>query len=152
MRWKAIAVEPSEHSAGFVYSAGFMASFGHPEVIVFGLDPDEGYAILAVLAEDLASGRSYAEPGEYDGVVVDGLVAIRPVHESQHEIYLGYAMEAARLGGGTAELHAVQLFWRDSQGRFPFQLGCDPLVAHVQPRLEFAVPPSKRLGVLDEEP
>ena len=144
MSWRSIAVEASEHSPAFVYSVGFLESHGHPEVIVFGLEASQAHTILAILEEDLEAGKSYAEAGEHTGILQDQPIAIRPVHQSQHTRYLGYAMEAARLAGVPDRLRCVQLLWPDARGRFPFEPGCDSLVAHFQPRLEFPVPPSEQ--------
>src|SRR5207244_7074055 len=63
-------------------------------------------------------------PGEYDvlGVI---RVAVRPVHPTQHDLYLGYAMGYCREQGRPGELKAMQVFWPDKQGRFPFTRDCD---------------------------
>ena len=151
--WSVTAVDESEHAPRFAYSVGFGQLFDHPEVIVFGLEHQLAHSILSLIAADLAGGGSYAAPGKYDGVLESAQVAIRPVDETQHEIYLGYGMERFRQAGRAGELKAVQLFWPDRQGLFPYEGGCDASVSHLQPSLQLPVTPTERaelLGDIDE--
>jgi len=41
------------------------------------------------------------------------------------------------------ELQAVQAFWPDASGKFPFEVGCDFRVFQHQPRLDIALTPSE---------
>src|SRR5262245_37046550 len=96
--WHAISV--TDRNPPFVYTCGLMVTFAHPELIIFGLNPKVAYSILAVVVEDLRSGKMFSEPGEYRGVVEeDWPILVRQVHPSQHERYLGYAMAQCRLVG-----------------------------------------------------
>lgn len=131
--WSAISI--SDVSPPFVYSIGLMFSVGHPELIVFGL-ADDGYNVLRAMVEDIRGGRSFADPNLYDGVLAQGPIATRPVHPSQHESYLGYSMGYCRERGRIGELEAVQVFWPDQAGRFPFERECDEAVWAAQPRLD----------------
>ena len=136
--WSAVSI--ADVSPSFVYSVGLMFSLGHPELIVFGL-ADEGYDVLRAMVEDIRGGRSFAEPGASEGVLAQGSIAVRPVHPSQHESYLGYAMGYCRERGRIGELEAVQVFWPDRAGRFPFERQCDEAVRAAQPRLDQQVWP-----------
>jgi len=80
--------------------------------------------------------EAFGAPGVYIGLATDRSVATRPVHDTQHPVYLGYAMGFYRHIGAPETLRAIQLFWPDESGLFPFDLGCDSHVAHLQPRLE----------------
>jgi hypothetical protein len=62
-------------------------------------------------------------------------VGFRRVHPTQHEFYLGFAMGYCRSIGRSGELEAMQAFWPDSHGNFPFEVGCDLAVYQLQPRL-----------------
>jgi len=70
-------------------------------------------------------------------------VATRLVHPTQHEFYLGFAMGYCREHGRWGGLEAVQVFWPDKQGRFPFSPQCDESVWAAQPRLDQALGPSE---------
>jgi len=138
--WSAISICDTRPS--FVYSVGLMFSLAHPELIVFGLG-DEGYNILRAMVEDIRGGRSFATPGAYDRVLSRGKIATKSVHPSQHERYLGYAMGYCRERGQIGELQAIQVFWPDRAGKFPFEHGCDEPVWAAQPRLDHPVWPDE---------
>jgi Domain of unknown function (DUF4262) len=135
--WHAISV--TDRPPEFLYTCGLMTTFGHPEAIILGLNPRTAYSVLEVLAEDIRRGRSFAAPGVYDGVLTDLPIAVRAVHPSQHELYLGYAMGHCRYTGNPGGLVAIQVFWPDKKGLFPFDGGCDPGVRASQPRLDAPV-------------
>src|SRR5262245_27264886 len=120
-----------------------MTTFAHPEAIILGLSPQAAYSILEVMVEDIRGGRSFAAPGVYDGVLAGLPVAVRAVDPSQHALYLGYAMGHCRYTGNPGGLAAVQVFWPDKRGRFPFDSECDAEVAALQPRLDLPAPESE---------
>jgi hypothetical protein len=134
--WHAISVAESEFSPSFVYTIGLCQTAMHPDAIVFGLDHDVAYSILAKLAANVRAGEAYSSPGVFGDLAPDLSVATRPVHVTQHPVYLGYAMGFYRHVGASEALRAIQLFWPDKAGLFPFDVGCDSHVAHLQPRLE----------------
>lgn len=141
--WYAASV--SDHDPPFLYSIGLMQTCDHPECIVFGLDEDNAHALLTHLFERIRSGQSFAKPDVY-AINIGGdehRIGIRPVHETQHPLYLGYAMGYCRFLGRMGELEAVQVFWPDSDGKFPFDAGCGQEVYQEQPRLDLALTPSE---------
>ncbi len=130
----------SEFTPPFAYTVGLMFTRQHPELIIFGLR-DEGPRILRTMAELIALGRRFDAPGEYEGALENGKVATHIVHPTQHEFYLGYAMGYCRDQGCGGKLQAIQVFWPDKQGLFPFQRGCDDGVYEAQPRLDQPIGP-----------
>ncbi len=131
--WTAIGVE--EYGSPYVYSVGLLYSANHPEIVIAGL-PEDGYALLQLLVKLIAEGRSFTLPGIYDDILDGVPFAIRAIHQSHHDDYLGHALCHYCRKRDDSELAAVQLFWPDNAGRFPFDLDCDPDVADRQPRLD----------------
>jgi hypothetical protein len=128
----------SDHETPFLYTIGLMQTVNHPEFIIFGLEADNANTLFSQLVHEIRTGRSYAEPGVY-AVSIGGdehRVGFRTVHPSQHELYLGFAMGYCRHIGRWGELQAVQAFWPDCNGKFPFEIGCDLAVYQLQPRLD----------------
>jgi len=127
----------------FMYTIGLMHSCRHPEFIVFGLEPDNANALLSQLHRDLTSGKSYAELGIYTVAIGDDehRVGFRRVHPTQHPLYLGFAMGFMTNLGRMGELEAIQAFWPDRAGKFPFEPGCDQAVYQLQPRLDISLSP-----------
>jgi len=140
--WHCISI--NDIGPAFLYTIGLMKTFNHPEAIIFGLEPDAGHSILSVLVSNLRDGSRYETAGKYDDVLDGFPVGVRPVHESHHETYLGYAMGFCHEIGRIGELQAVQLFWPDRKGRFPFEPNCDLDVDNCQPRLDVPLTPSER--------
>jgi hypothetical protein len=137
------AANVSDHKPPFVYTIGLMETCKHPEFIVFGLDGDTAHALLSGLVRDIRAGQSYVEAGVHT-VNLDGnehQVGFRRVHPTQHPLYLGFAMGFLRNIGRIGELQAVQAFWPDNHGKFPFEVGCDWSVYELQPRLDIALSP-----------
>jgi hypothetical protein len=137
--WYAASV--SDHQPPFLYTIGLMQTLNHPEFIMFGLEADNTYALFSQLVRDIHAGRSYAEPGVY-AVSLGGdehRVGFRRVHPTQHPLYLGFAMGYCRYIGRIGELEAMQAFWPDTNGKFPFEAGCDPAVSQLQPRLDIGL-------------
>lgn len=141
--WYAASI--SDHQPAFLYTIGLMQTLNHPEFIMFGLDAGNAHALFSQLVRDIRAGRSYAEPGVHT-IRISGdehRVGFRPVHPMQHELYLGFAMGYCRHIGRWGELQAVQAFWPDSSGRFPFEVGCDLAVYRLQPRLDIGLTPQE---------
>lgn len=126
----------------FVYTIGLTTTWDHPELIVFGLEPQDAYDVLAVIVAAIRAGDSYRVAGRYSGILQgDFKVGLRKVDETQHEVYLGYAMGHVRYMGRAASLTAMQVFLPDAAGRFPFDVGCDIDVHRAQPRLDVPLTP-----------
>lgn len=141
--WYAASI--SDHEPPFLYSIGLMQTYDHPELIVFGLDADNAHALLSGLIQAILAGQSLAQPGVY-AVTIGGdqhQVGLRSVHPTQHPLFLGFAMGYCRHIGRWGELQAVQVFWPDSRGKFPFEVGCDLDVYRVQPRLDLPLTPAE---------
>src|SRR5438445_2063170 len=90
--WFAASI--SDHKPPFTYTIGLMETCRHPEFIIFGLEPDNAHALFSGLIRDIRAGQSYAEPGVYTVNLGNDeyRVAFRPVHPTQHPLYLGFAM------------------------------------------------------------
>lgn len=139
--WFAASI--SDHEPPFLYTIGLLQSFNHPELIIFGLDSDNSYALFSQLVRDIRATKSYAAPGVYAISIGEDehRIAIRPVHFTQHELYLGFALGYYRDHGNWDGLVALQVFWPESSGKFPYEVGCASEVYRLQPRLELAVSP-----------
>jgi hypothetical protein len=133
----------SDHKPPFQYTIGLMETLRHSEFIIFGLDSDNAHALFSALFRDIRAGRSFAEPGMHM-VNLGGdehRVGFRPVHPTQHPLYLGFAMGFLTNIGRIGELVAMQAFWPDESGKFPFEAGCDLAVYQLQPRLDCGLTP-----------
>lgn len=130
--WHVIKVPEDDEGPGFAYSVGLHTTFGHAEVIVFGLELDIMHRMINNVGEEVRGGRRLA-PGDLSAEVLEGCdVAFRGVEPRHLGEYLGFAR---RIHGGGG-FSAIQMVWPDPEGRFPWDAGFpDPLRAR-QPMLE----------------
>lgn len=137
--WYAASI--SDHEPPFLYTIGLLQTFRHPEFVMFGLEADNAHALFSQLVRDLRAGKSYAEPGVHAANIGGDVhhVGFRRVHPTQHELYLGFAMGYCRDIGRWGELEAMQAFWPDRSGKFPFDAGCELEVNQLQPRLDIGL-------------
>lgn len=141
--WFAASV--SDADPPFLYSIGVMESCHHPELIIFGLDSRISRNILSTMFEQIRGGSSFAEAGTYAGVLPgENRIGIRRVDPTQHPLYLGYAMGYCTFRGRIGELEAVQVFWPDDNGKFPFDVACNIDVYQRQPRIDIPLTGSER--------
>ena len=137
--WQAISI--SDCDPPFLYSVGLSETFSHPEVIVFGLPANNAYRLIADLVEGLRKGLRFDISGTSKAEVFATEVGFRPVDETQHPLYIGYAMGFCRLVG--VRLKAMQVFWPDSKGKFPFETNCEERCYTLQPRLDIPLTSSE---------
>jgi Domain of unknown function (DUF4262) len=89
--WFAASI--SDHEPPFLYSIGLMQTCGHPELIVFGLDPGDAHALLSGIVREIRAGHSYAQSGACTvSLAEDHRLGIRRMHPTRHPPYLGFAM------------------------------------------------------------
>ncbi len=140
--WHACCIEPDAEGPGLNYSIGLIETENHPEIIIFGLDRRLTHDIMWGMVHDIRAGRRFDRPGRYEDLIDQYACAVRPVHESQHPPFLGYAMWYMRWIGRMGELEAVQLFWPSKcDGLFPWEDGCPQPVIDLQPLLYLPAEP-----------
>jgi hypothetical protein len=139
--WSMVTI--NDHKPCFQYTVGLMQTCNHPELIIFGLDANNAHTLFSELVSNVRSGQSYAEPGIYTVAIGEGRhrVGFRRAHPTQHPVYLGYAMGFLTNIGRMGELEAMQAFWPDAAGKFPFEAGCELAVFELQPRLDIGLTP-----------
>src|SRR5262245_51692654 len=84
----------NDHQPPFQYTIGLMETLHHPELIIFGLESDNGGALFSGLVRDIRAGHSFADAGVHT-ISVGGeehRVGFRRVHPTHHALYLGFAM------------------------------------------------------------
>lgn len=122
----------------FIYSIGLMQTQNHPELVVFGLETRAGELLLGSIIQQIRAGENFAS-AEVRTVRIgdaDHRIGLRRVDPTRHPLYLGYAMGYCRYIGRWGELEAMQVFWPDSRGKFPFEAGFDSDISDLQPRLD----------------
>jgi hypothetical protein len=129
--WHVLGVEQDGDGPGFAYSVGLYRSFGHPEVIVFGLPVPVLHRIINAVGEAVRSGERFGHLDE-SGDVLDGYnVAFRTVERRHYADYLGYARWFYR----GDDFPALECVWPDAQHRYPWHPELPAALAQRQPVL-----------------
>jgi Domain of unknown function (DUF4262) len=123
----------------FAYTVGLSRPrFGHPELLVFGLDRGTARTILNDLGERVRGGRRL-----HAGQRITDL--LRDLHGGAVQVELLRVDDAAdrraplsvanRLYGHGRPVDALQVVWPDRHHRLPWEPGFDPRMQPMQPLL-----------------
>jgi hypothetical protein len=133
--WQVVLFPAEGEAPAYGHTVGLSARFGHPELVIVGLDDgaDGGlmHDVLEAAAEMVAEGHRLA-PGATTAELLEGhVIAVREVGPR----FAAALLEVARdvLGG---EVPALQLVWPDRRGLLPWSPACDPGVRARQPLLQ----------------
>jgi hypothetical protein len=130
--WWVGLIDEDDEGPGFAYTLGLVQSFGHPELIVFGLRREVMHGILNGLGERVRSGERLPEETRIADVLERELqVVLRPVRgEDNFGEYLGYGL---RYYGRI--FPALQVFWPDRENKLPWE-GAAREICALQPALQ----------------
>jgi hypothetical protein len=115
----------------FSYSIGLFEHFGHPEIIMFGLDSKRSHGIINDAGRRIREGHKYTAGGRYSDLLKDYVCEFRLVDRTRYDGYLNYALHYYR--GST--FPAMQLIWPDKLGRFPWDSSFEERFKADQPLL-----------------
>ena len=132
--WHVVLVPPEADSPGWAHSIGLWQRYEHPELLVFGSEPRQLGALVNALGERVRGGRRFAEGAEEAGVLQGLPFAFRAVAKRWTNVFLGNAAWHYQ----SERFPALQGFWPDRNGRFPWDADCTPEVAAEQPQLAYA--------------
>jgi hypothetical protein len=133
--WHTTGVFPTKDDDGdsnWAFSIGLFHTFGHPEVILFGLPLERCTGIVNEIGKQVKSGQRY----EPERIVEDVLRApyqcmFKEVLPSQYHDHVGYALWFYE----TDPFPLLQCFWPDKEGHFPWDKACNTYVKASQPLL-----------------
>jgi hypothetical protein len=128
------AIIADETGCDWAYSIGLHHSFGHPELLVVGLEAPLAGAIIEVLASAVAAGRRI-DAGE--DVLIEGALQFRAHEVDELWCGLGDWFNLGRevvSGWGARWPRSLQLIWADAEGEYPQRPG-DPRWSLRQPLL-----------------
>ena len=132
----------------WLYTVGLLKTWSHPELIVFGLSPQNAYGGISAVVDEIRSGAfrraSRDEPFDVEGVAS----CLIPVLEDYWKYPCDYLLGASHYYGVTGaplDRRALQLVWADEAGRFPWEDSFNPELTGRQPLLDIP-------GGFSEEP
>ena len=113
----------------YTYTIGFQSSYGHPEVVIFGLQPVAARGLMQMMADHLAAGGQLPT-GVFVGLLDNDLPsALLPVDLTTYD----ELFEADSTFYGDEEFRVSQFLWPDKGGRLPWDEGYEERLRLAQP-------------------
>ncbi len=116
--WGINGVPPKDGNPGFVFTTGLFYSFGHPEVIIFGINFETSKLILNKIGFKIKSGSSYENDSYYDDIFENYTSYFHDVDLKFYEEHLGQALWLYK--NLENSFPCLQLVWPDRAGYMPW--------------------------------
>jgi hypothetical protein len=129
--WHVMHVMADSTGPGWSFSIGLFHTFGHPELLVFGLPSNIAQPIINDLGSRIRSGAAFAHGVTDSDVLQHHAVHFVTVPPSAFGSHLGYAVWFY----GQHQFPSLQIVWPDRTGLFPWQRGFDVSLHALQPVL-----------------
>lgn len=129
-----VGVSGDDRAPAFVFSIGLFANYEHPEIILFGLEPNKSAAIVNIIRDEAAAGKRYADGDVSSDIVENGKLAFAEVPLDHYQNYLGTAIWFYRKS--PRPFPCLQLVWTDDNDLFPWETGFDENIRMYQPILK----------------
>lgn len=114
-QWVVLKVAP-EKGAEYGYSVGLTRSFGHPELVVVGLDDETMQDLINEVGEAIAGGATFRD-GDTSGEFLEGYdVTFKALPAALRASHFAWA---DRFYGGD-DLAMLQVVYPDRKGRWPW--------------------------------
>ena len=124
-----------EDSPSFHYTVGLWDTYGHPEIIVFGLPPETGKTILNIVAEKIKDKGTPNKLVFQTGVDQNDIANLPLQFIDAKPKYVNEHFMAAINYNKTDQFPIMQLVLCDRNGKFPWDKDCDKDFKLVQPLL-----------------
>ena len=130
--WTVCLFEADTATPAFAYTIGLWKNFNHPEIIAFGLPLDMMHAILNDAGDIIKAGNPLETAVDNFEVLELHPVQFRKVDADNIPDYFGYAQWFYDYEA----FPALQLFWTDKGGKFPWEPEFDESYKLDQPFLD----------------
>ncbi len=106
-----------DHLPGFAYSIGLYESFGHPEIICFGMNLNLMGELINETANWIRKDRKIEEYLSYSDFLENVDVKFLPVKKSFYDDYLAFGINYYN----GDNFPVMQLVWPDKENKFPWE-------------------------------
>lgn len=138
--WHVMKVLDHNDLPGWAYSIGLHYNFGHPEIIVFGLDVELMHSMINIIGDDVRSGKRFEIDQKYPDLIEAYSCTFKQVMPTWYEPLLGFANWFYK----GMNYPVLQCFWPDFDARFPWEGEFAEDMLWAQPMLFYDNPSSAR--------
>ena len=124
-------IPPEAGTPGWAFTIGLVERFAHPELLAFAPDADFMGRLVATLAQRVRRGDRFEAGRAYGEVLAGREVALRAVERKWYPAFLGNVAWYY----GSEDFAALQCYWPDRAGRFPWHEDFDAKWRDDQPLL-----------------
>jgi hypothetical protein len=142
--WHVIKVGPGGDTPGWAYTIGLFHTFGHPEIILFGLPLDTAHVLLNTAGAAIRAGKGFQPDVPYDDFLQGYDCVLKATHAQWHKAFVGFAIWFYR----PTDFPVLQLFWPDRDRVMPWEPAASPWQRAHQPLLFESSVESARVGDL----
>ena len=129
--WHLVMIPPEHGTPGWAHTLGLWERYEHPEFVIFGPDLESIGPLANRLGTLVRGGRQFAADTNEDGILQNHTIAIRAVAPKWVPVFLGNAAWHYE----REDVPALQAFWPDPGGHFPWEGRADASWRNDQPRL-----------------
>jgi hypothetical protein len=115
----------------YAYTTGLYLRFRHPEILIYGLPFDSMLEVLNTIGNQAKAGKTYNVGIPYKDIFEGRRCQFKPVDRA----YYRERLAASNWFYQSDKYPTLQLFWPDNAGLFPWERGCEDIVADAQPLL-----------------
>jgi hypothetical protein len=127
--WHCVSIHPEGELVGYAFTVGLFQTYGHPELIIFGLSAKVAHQILAIAADAAKSGAPIDLTQPTDALINDYLCCVVEVPASQYYEHVGYCRWYYQGNG----FPLYQVVWPSRDGVYPWDQHATPGFRAAQP-------------------
>jgi hypothetical protein len=129
--WHCMNVLGDEDHEPFTYTVGLFETYGHPELLIYGVPRDVAHAVLRIAADAVADGKPL-NLGEPTDELLEGYACVFvPVPLSEYPEHVGFA----RWYYEGDHFPVQQVIWPSKSGQFPWHPQASTAFRKKQPVL-----------------
>jgi hypothetical protein len=113
------AVLPSEDTPPYLYTIGLTKTFGHPEIFLVGLRPEDAMGMIHDIVNLIRGGSRFDKPMFASGIIPGYEIPFIPMTD---ESVIDHSAMGLELIG---PFDGVQMFYPDRNGYVPWEKECD---------------------------
>jgi hypothetical protein len=127
--WHCVNIHPEGPHVGYAFTVGLFHSYGHPELIIFGLPGKVAHQILAIAADAAKAGAPIDLSRPTDALLNDYVCFFGEVPTSEYHEHVGYCRWYYQ--GNDFPLY--QVVWPSRAGIYPWEEEATPEFRAAQP-------------------